>query len=292
MTSPDPAAVPALRIHRLSHRFGITEVLDQVSLMVRAGEVVALVGPSGCGKTTLLHLAAGLLDVIDGRVENGFDGHAVMFQESRLLPWLGALENIAWGLKALGVALEVRLEAAAALGAEAGLSEDDLDKYPHTLSGGMRQRVALARALAVRPRLLLLDEPFSALDMGLRRELQDLLVREIRARHLAVLLVTHDLTEAVRLSHRILVMAPEPGRIVYEMVFGFGGAALAGFLLAAVPEFTDSKPVNGWRLAALVLCWIAARLTVWNVASLGPWPAAVLSLVSIGTLQLTPEQQQ
>ena len=218
MTSPDLVAVPALSIHRLSHRFGITEVLDEVSLTVHAGEVVALVGPSGCGKTTLLHLAAGLLDVIDGRVENGFDGHAVMFQEPRLLPWFSALENMAWGLKALGIDCNERLATAAALGAEVGLSDDDLDKYPHALSGGMRQRVALARALAVRPQLLLLDEPFSALDMGLRRELQDLLVREIRARHLAVLLVTHDLTEAVRLSHRILVMAPEPGRIVHEAV--------------------------------------------------------------------------
>ncbi len=209
-------SIEALTIERLSHRFGISDILDRVSLRVAAGEVVALVGPSGCGKTTLLHLAAGLLDVVEGRIDNGFDAHAVMFQEPRLLPWFSALENIAWGLKARRVERAERLAAAFAIGAELGLSDDDLAKYPHELSGGMRQRVALARALAVRPQLLLLDEPFSALDMGLRRELQDLLIREIRDRGLAVLLVTHDLTEAVRLSHRILVMAAAPGHIVHE----------------------------------------------------------------------------
>lgn len=191
-------------------------MLEAIDLAVRAGETVALVGPSGCGKTTLLNLAAGLLDPWEGRIANGFSRTAMMFQEPRLLPWKRTLANIALGLKALGLPRAERDERAYRLALSVGLTDDDLDKYPGALSGGMQSRAALARAFAVQPDLLLLDEAFAALDIGLKSELYALLARERAAHGSAVLMITHDLMEAVRLADRILVMTGSPGRIVAE----------------------------------------------------------------------------
>ncbi len=209
-------AIPtaALRVHGLSHAFARDEVLSGIHFRVRAGEVVALVGPSGCGKTTLLHLAAGLLTVQEGQVDNGFASTAFMFQQPRLLPWKTALDNVALGLKAAGVKRAERHFRARELALRLGLAHRDLDKFPHQLSGGMQSRVALARALVLAPELLLLDEPFSALDVGLKEELYRLLLDHQSERGMGVLMITHDLMEAVRLSDAILVMAPGPGRIV------------------------------------------------------------------------------
>ncbi len=204
-----------LQFKDVSHTFGINEVVSTISLIVRESEVVALVGPSGCGKTTLLNMAAGLLEPNEGAVRNNFDRTACLFQEPRLLPWKRARDNIAWGLKSLRVSRAERETRVERLAAEVGLTRGDLNKFPHELSGGMRQRVALARALAVRPELLLLDEPFSALDVGIKRDLHELLLREIAQRALTVLFITHDLMEAVKLADRILVLTAEPGRIVY-----------------------------------------------------------------------------
>jgi NitT/TauT family transport system ATP-binding protein len=198
----------------VSHSFGIKDVLKDVSLCVTAGQVISLVGPSGCGKTTLLHLCAGLLELSDGAIENSFTTPAVMFQQPRLLPWKSTLDNIAIGLKARGVSLAERHRRAQELGLRMGLDEDDLEKYPSELSGGMQQRAALARALALEPDLLLLDEPFSALDIGLKTELYRLLIEQLAQRQAAVLMITHDLMEAVRLSDTILLMQAEPGKIV------------------------------------------------------------------------------
>ena len=203
-----------LEVRHLEHSFVRTQVLADISFTLDTGEVCALVGPSGCGKTTLLHLCNGLLDVQDGEIRSGFANPVTLFQQPRLLPWKTALDNIALSLKAVSAPRARREALAIELAARLGLTREDLDKFPRQLSGGMQSRVALARALLPEPDLLLLDEPFSALDIGLKSELYVLLQTLQAERGMAVLMITHDLMEAVRLSDRILLMAAEPGRIV------------------------------------------------------------------------------
>ena len=205
-----------LCVSGLNHRFGYQRVLEEIELSVKANEAVAIVGPSGCGKTTLLNLAAGLLTPWEGRIANGFARPAMMFQQARLLPWKRTLDNIALGLKARGITTAQRNAEATRLALKMGLTVEDLDKFPSALSGGMQSRAALARAFAVQPDLLLLDEAFSALDIGLKSELYALLAAERTVNGSAVLMITHDLMEAIRLADRILVMAGAPGRIVAE----------------------------------------------------------------------------
>ena len=205
---------PALALHAITHRFGPDTVLEHVDLTVPHGEVVALLGRSGCGKTTLLRIAAGLLAPTEGAVHTDFDRHAIVFQQPGLLPWKHLLDNIALGLKARGMPPAQRHARAAALAAQVGLRPEDHAKYPSELSGGMQCRAALARAFAVEPALLLMDEPFSALDIGLRAEMHALLVQHVSAHGAAALLVTHDLMDAVRLAHTLVLMTPSPGRVL------------------------------------------------------------------------------
>lgn len=207
---------PVLVIEGVHHSFGPIEVLHGVSLSAAKGEVIAMLGPSGCGKTTLLHLAAGLLTTQQGVIRGDFSRRAVMFQQPRLLPWQLTIDNIAIGLRAGGTSrAEARLQASA-MGESLGLDAAALSSYPHQLSGGMQSRVALARALVLEPTLLLMDEPFSALDIGLRAQLYRLLLAYRTAHNTSVLMITHDVAEAVRLADRVLVMAAEPGRIVHQ----------------------------------------------------------------------------
>ena len=206
-----------LRISNLSHAYGLRTVLDHVGLTLEAGRSLALVGPSGCGKTTLLHVCAGLLPLQDGALENSFPRTAVMFQQPRLLPWKTTRDNIVLGLKALGRDRAERDAQAAAMAHAVGLEPAALEQFPHQLSGGMQSRVALLRALVVQPQLLLMDEPFSALDIGLREQLHRLLLDYQQANAVAVLMITHDLIEAVRLADTLMVMAAEPGRIVHVL---------------------------------------------------------------------------
>jgi len=208
--------MPELKLSGVGHAYALKTVLEEIDLALPAGGILALVGPSGCGKTTLLHLAAGLLTLQTGTLHNGFARPALMFQQPRLLPWKSVRDNIALGLKAGGSARNECMARAQTMGATVGLDNAALDQFPHQLSGGMQSRAALARALVLEPDLLLMDEPFSALDIGLKAQLHRLLLDHQAARGVAVLMITHDLMEAVRLADTILVMAAEPGRIVHR----------------------------------------------------------------------------
>ena len=214
MTAP---LQPELRVSALAHAFGPRAVLEGIDLQLPAGRTLALVGPSGSGKSTLLHLCAGLLTLRDGRIANGFARTAMLFQQPHLLPWKSALDNIALGLKARGMARGARLAAAQAMGRAMGLDELALAQFPHQLSGGMQSRVALARALVLEPDLLLLDEPFSALDIGMRQQMHRLLLAEQQRRPLAVLIITHDVMEAVALADQVLVLAGTPARLRWRL---------------------------------------------------------------------------
>ncbi|WP_138513337.1 ABC transporter ATP-binding protein [Rhodoferax bucti] len=193
--------------------------LDDVSLEVRAGEFLVLVGPSGCGKSTLLDLLAGLTLPSSGRVL--IDGkpitgpardRGVVFQQYALFPWLTALDNVAFGLEIAGLGRSERRAKAAAYLDLVGLSAF-AKHYPHEMSGGMKQRVAIARSLAYEPEVLLMDEPFAALDAQTRETLQEELVDIWRRTGKTIVFITHGIDEAVVLGQRVAVMTSRPGRI-------------------------------------------------------------------------------
>lgn len=202
---------------------GALTAVTNVSFSVRDGEVVSLIGPSGCGKSTLLNIGAGLVApsegaaLIDGQAITGPTAHvAFMLQKDLLLPWRTVAENVAFGVEIQRVpAVERRRRAIAQL--ENLNLREFANHYPHQLSGGMRQRVALARTLAVDPHVLLLDEPFSAVDAQTRMILQRELAQMLRTAGKTALLITHDLMEAVVLSDRVLVMSQRPGRLIDEI---------------------------------------------------------------------------
>ena len=213
-----------LKIERASHEYVVagrrTPVLDNVSFSIPAGHVACVVGPSGCGKTTLLGLAAGLMAPSSGRVL--WDGEVVRlgpnhqigmaFQQPGLFPWLNVRQNVAIGLRTRGHSRRDARRIAEVFLATVGLA-DFQDAYPNQLSGGMAQRVGIARALALQPRLLLLDEPFAAVDAFTRLKLQQELLTLLRRYRPTVMFVTHDVAEAIALGDMIVVMTQRPATV-------------------------------------------------------------------------------
>mgnify|MGYP006283622975 FL=1 len=213
------AAVIALDEIGLRFAAADTPVFASIDLTVARGEFVTLVGASGVGKSSLLRIAAGLLAPTAGRVERAVDagadrrGVAMVFQEARLMPWRRVAANVALGLEGLAVSRTERERRVARALALVRLG-DVAERWHHELSGGQRQRVGIARALAVAPDLLLMDEPFGALDAITRRTLQDELLRIWRETGTSVLFVTHDIDEATYLGDRIVLLGGTPARIV------------------------------------------------------------------------------
>ena len=194
--------------------------MEGLNLLVREGEFITLVGATGCGKTTLLNLIAGLDNPDDGQLCLGEDlrlgdNIAYVFQHYTLFPWRSTLSNVSFGLQMRGIGRKKRKEKALKLLSKVGLDGFE-NTYPYELSGGMRQRAAIAQALAIRPKLLLMDEPFGALDDSTRRELQQMLTELWQENRTTILFVTHNIDEAVVLGEKVLVLSERPGRIIRE----------------------------------------------------------------------------
>ena len=238
-----PGSLMDLIADHISHRFATLDVLDNVSFTVRAGEVVAIVGPSGCGKSTLLSILGGLLQPSAGAAQlrgappaDSLNPLTFVFQDFALLPWCTVEGNVEFPL----------LPAALSIGERRALIDDALRRtgladfraaYPKQLSGGMRQRVGIARALAVRPAILLMDEPLSSLDSQTRELLMEDFIRLLADGTMGAVYVTHNLEEAVRLADRIVVLSRRPGRVrevvTIPMTRGErGGSDARGKLLA------------------------------------------------------------
>jgi NitT/TauT family transport system ATP-binding protein len=214
-------------IDQVSVRFGRhgqgTEAVSGVSLEVKPGDFVSVIGPSGCGKSTLLNIVAGFLKptsgttLLDGQAIGGPGAdRGVVFQQYSLFPWMTVRKNVEFGLKMQGHGANARESAARALLGMAGLLQFE-NHYPDQLSGGMKQRVGIVRALATSPQVLLMDEPFGALDSQTRTVMQEILTNMWQQLQLSVLFITHDIEEAIFLSEKVYVMTSRPGRIKAEI---------------------------------------------------------------------------
>lgn len=227
-TSARAGAPRKIRVDRVSRNFtsgngSEVRALEDITLDVRTGEFLCIVGPSGCGKSTLLHLVAGLLNPSAGelwvdhrRISGPGSDRIILFQDLGLFPWLNARENVEFGLRLRGLKRAERQERARHYLQLVHLAQFE-DSYMHQLSGGMKQRVALARALAVEPDVLLMDEPFTALDAQTRDLLHDELERIWGATGQTIVFVTHNVREAVRLGDRVVALSYRPGRITHSL---------------------------------------------------------------------------
>ncbi|MET7646925.1 ABC transporter ATP-binding protein [Streptomyces sp. NPDC005426] len=215
--------MPTIQFHDVTRDFAVKDgdflALDRVNLTIEDGEFVTVVGPSGCGKSTLMNIAAGLLDATGGEVTvDGTPVHGpapergVIFQQYALFPWMTVTANVEYGLKVAGVARTERRRRAREVIELVGLT-DFAGSLPKTLSGGMKQRCAIARAYAVDPKVLLMDEPFGALDSLTRVRMQESLLDTWGRDRRTVMFITHDVDEAVFLAGRVVVMAARPGRV-------------------------------------------------------------------------------
>ena len=214
----------SIDIENVNHLFlGGVRAVNDATLRIHAGEFISVVGPSGCGKTTLLNLIAGLIELQDGRISvaggaprAGRNEVAYMLARDCLYPWRTALENVMLGGEFRGVPKAERMARARELLKHVGLGEFE-DHFPKALSHGMRQRVALARTFSLDSPVMLMDEPFGALDAQTKLQLEDVLLDLWSAEKRTVLFITHDLNEAVTLSDRVIVMSPRPGRIIADI---------------------------------------------------------------------------
>ncbi|OYX40683.1 MAG: ABC transporter [Rhodobacterales bacterium 32-67-9] len=209
----------AVSVRGVSKNYGAVEALKNMSLEFPKGQLTSLLGPSGCGKTTLLKIIAGLIPADSGTIEVGGkaitgpgDDRAFVFQDFALLPWANVLRNVAFGLELRGVAKSEREAIAETYIANVGLAGFE-KAFPHELSGGMRQRVGLARALSVDSQVLLLDEPFSAVDEQTRRKFQEDLLSLVENENKTFIFVTHSIEEAVYVSDQIAILLPRPSRV-------------------------------------------------------------------------------
>lgn len=239
-----------LSVSHLHAHYGGQLALQDISLTIDSGELLVVLGPSGCGKTTLLNLIAGFLPATSGTIT--LDGEAidgpgaergVVFQHEGLLPWRNVLDNVAFGLQLAGVSKAERRAVAQRMLKKVGL-EGAEQRFIWQLSGGMRQRVGIARALAADPRLLLLDEPFGALDAFTREQMQELLLTLWRDSGKQVLLITHDIEEAVFLSSELVLLSPGPGRIIERLSLDFGRRYTAGESCRSIksdPRFIERR---------------------------------------------------
>ena len=237
----------SVRAVSLTYGSGVKQVLalNEISFDVRANDFTAVVGPSGCGKSSLLYLAAGLTETTRGEIHAS--GHLVdgpgadrgmVFQSYTLFPWLTVRNNVEYGLRHKGMLASKRLNIVGHYLNEIGLTAF-ADHYPKQLSGGMMQRVAIARALANDPDILLMDEPFGALDSQTRHTMQKLLLRVWEHSHKTVVFVTHDIDEAILLGDRVIVMTARPGRIKADIAVKI--ALLRNPEIAMEPEFIRLK---------------------------------------------------
>ncbi|ENT8517695.1 taurine ABC transporter ATP-binding subunit [Raoultella ornithinolytica] len=223
-----------LQISHLSADYGGKPALADINLTLDSGELLVVLGPSGCGKTTLLNLIAGFVPYQHGsitlegqRVEGPGAERGVVFQHEGLLPWRNVQDNVALGLQLAGVDKAARRETAVRMLKKVGL-EGAEKRFIWQLSGGQRQRVGIARALAANPQLLLLDEPFGALDAFTREQMQTLLLSLWHETCKQVLLITHDIEEAVFMATELVLLSPGPGRVLERLPLNFGRRFIAG----------------------------------------------------------------
>ena len=242
------AVVPPVVIENLAKSYGAKEVLRDLSMRVDPGEVVCIVGPSGVGKTTLLRCLSGLMPPSGGTVRVGaqvvtepLPEIGIVFQDYRgsLMPWMSSIENVTLPLRGKGVPKAEGLARARRCLADVGLAGNE-DKYPWELSGGMQQRVAIARALAYDAHILLMDEPFGSLDAQTRFDLEDLLLDLRKRLSISVILVTHDIDEAVYLSDRVVVLSGQPATVIdtVDIRLGLDRDQVA---TKSLPEFSQRR---------------------------------------------------
>lgn len=239
-----------LKVSHLFAEYQGRPVLKDISMEIAAGQLVVVLGASGCGKTTLLNIIAGFIPSASGSIT--LDGESVVgpgadrgvvFQNEGLLPWRDVQSNVEFGLQMAGVNKVERRKIAQKMLKKVGL-EGVENHFIWQLSGGMRQRVGIARALAADPRLLLLDEPFGALDAFTREQMQELLLTIWRDTGKQILLITHDIEEAVFLASELLLLSPGPGRVVERLSLGFGQRFVQGESCRAIksdPEFIAQR---------------------------------------------------